>query len=103
MKTHHLWFRDNIADVIKALEEIGENLQNWSLNNNMKLNNNKSHLLFNSQEPDTLKIGDLDIKNTLSQKLRDIIFDCRLKFNKHIEDFCQKVSQKLNALERLAT
>ena len=29
--------RDNITDVIKALEEIGENLVNWFLNNEMKL------------------------------------------------------------------
>ena len=34
------YFRDignNITDVIKALEEIGENLVNWFLNNEMKL------------------------------------------------------------------
>ena len=102
MITHHLRFRDNIADVTKALEKTGENLGNWFLNNKMKLNTNKYYLLSNNQEPNTLKIGDLDIKNTLSEKLVGIIFDCRLKFNKHIEDFCQKTSQKLNALARLA-
>ena len=54
--------RDNIADVIKAdnkaLEEIGENLENWFLNNEMNLNTYKYHLLLKSQEPKTLKIGD---------------------------------------------
>ena len=30
--------RDNIADVIISLEERGENLLNWFLNNEMKLN-----------------------------------------------------------------
>ena len=74
MKTHHLWFRDNIADVIKALEEIGEDLGNWFSNNKMKLITNRSHLLFNSEEPNTLKIDDLDIKKNLSEKLVDIIF-----------------------------
>ena len=58
--------RDNIADVIKALEEIGENLVNWFSNNEMNLNTYKCHLLLNSQEPNTLKIGDLDINNSLS-------------------------------------
>ena len=57
--------RDNITDVIKALEEIGESLVNWFSNNEMKLNTDKCHLLLNSQEPNTLKIGDLHINITL--------------------------------------
>ena len=34
--------RDNIADVVKALEEIGGNLLNWFSNNEMKININNS-------------------------------------------------------------
>ena len=56
--------RDNIADVIKTLEEIGENLVNWFSNNEMNLNTYKCHLLLNGQEANTLKIGDLDINNS---------------------------------------
>ena len=67
----------------------------------MRLNTNKCNLLLNSQEPSTLKIGDFHINNSLSEKLLAITFDCKLKFNKHIEDICQKASQKLNALARL--
>ena len=55
--------RDNIKDVIKALEEIGESLVNWFSNNEMKLNTDKCHLLLNSQETNTLKIGDLHQSN----------------------------------------
>ena len=91
--------RDNIADVIKALEKIGEKLVNWFLNNKMNLNTYKCHPLLNSQEPDTLKIGDLNINNSLSEKLLGITFGCKLKFNKHIEDIFQKPSQNLNALK----
>ena len=40
--------RDNMTDVIKALEEIGESLVNWFLNNEMKLNTDKCDLLLNS-------------------------------------------------------
>ena len=94
--------RDNIADVIKALEEIGENLVNWFSNNEMKLNTDKCHLLLNSQEPNTLQKGGLHINNSLSENLLGITFDFKLKFNKHIEDICQKASQKLNVLARLA-
>ena len=85
--------RDNITDVIKALEEIGESLVNCFSNNEMKLNTDKCHLFLNSQEPNTLKIGDLHIDNSLSKKLLGITFDCKLKFNKHIKDTCKKASE----------
>ena len=60
--------RDNIAVVIKTLEEIGEKLVNWFSNNEMNLNTYKCQLLLNSQEPNALKIGNLDINNSLSEK-----------------------------------
>ena len=60
----------------------------------MKLNTDKCHLLLNSREHKTLKIVDLHINNSLSEKLLGITFDCKLKFNKHIEDIWQKASQK---------
>ena len=47
--------RDNITDVIKAVEEIRENLESWFPNNKMKLNTDKCHLLLKSQEPSALK------------------------------------------------
>ena len=68
----------------------------------MKLNTDKCHLLLNSQEPNTLKIGDLHMNNSLSEKLLGITFACKLKFNKHIEYICQEALQKINALARLA-
>ena len=55
--------RDNIKDVIKALEEIGESLVNWFSNNEITLNTNKCHVLLNIEEPNTLKIGDLHRNN----------------------------------------
>ena len=77
---------DNMVDVIKTLEEIGENLLNWLSINEMNLNTYKCQLLLNSQESNTLKIGDLDINNSLSQKLLGITFSCKVKFNRLIED-----------------
>ena len=82
--------RDNIADVIKALEQIGENPVNWYSNNEMNLNTINCDLFLNTQEPNTVKIGGLDINNSLSEKILDIYFGCNLKFNKHIEDICKK-------------
>ena len=68
----------------------------------MKLNTDKCNLLLNIQEPNTLKIVDLHISNSLSEKLLGITFGCKLKFNKHFKYICQKVSQKLNTLAKLA-
>ena len=47
-------------------------------------------------------MGGLYLNNSLSEKLLGITFDCKLKFNKYIEDIWQKVSQKSNALAKLA-
>ena len=41
--------RDNLAHVIKALEEIGDKLVNWFENNEMNLNTYKCHQLSNDQ------------------------------------------------------
>ena len=43
-----------MVDVIKTLEEIGENLLNWLSINEMNLNTYKCQLLLNSQESNTL-------------------------------------------------
>ena len=57
----------------------------------MKLNTDKCRLLSNNQELNTLKIGDLHTNNSLREKLLGVTFDCKLKFNKHTENICQKV------------
>ena len=86
--------RDNITGVIKALEEIEKTLVSWFSINEIKLNIDKCHLLLNRQEPTTLKIGDLHINNSLSEKPLGITFDCRLRLNKHIEVFAKKHRRK---------
>ena len=44
----------------------------------------------------------MHINNSLSEKLLGITFYYKLQFNKHIEYICQRASQKINALARLA-
>ena len=91
--------RDNIPDVISALEEIGEKL--WFSDNKMKSNTNKCHPLSNTQDQNFLKIGNFNIKNSLSEKFLGITFDCKLKFSNYIEDICKKATRKLNFLSRI--
>ena len=94
--------RENTTNVIKALEDIGENLIKWFSDNQMKLNTDKCHVLLNSQGPKTIKIGNLCIKNSSCEKMLGINFDYKLKFTNHIEEICKKASRKLNALARIA-
>ena len=81
--------KDNIPDVISALEEIGEKLLIWFSDNRMKLNTDKCHLLLNMQDQNFLKIGNFNINNFFSEKLLSNTFDCELKFSNHIEDICK--------------
>ena len=62
----------------------------------MKLYIDKVHLLLNSQKPNALEIGHLHINNSLSEKLLVVTLDCKVKFNKHIEDTGQKSIAKVN-------
>ena len=94
--------RENTINVIKALEDIGENLIKWFSDNQMKLNTDKCHVLLNSQGPNTIKIGNLCIKNSSYGKMLGINFGHKLKFMNHIEEICKKASGKLNALARIA-
>ena len=68
----------------------------------MRLNTDKCHVLLNSQGPNTIKIGNLCIKNSTYEKMLGINFDYKLKFTNHIDEICKKASRKLNALARIA-
>ena len=57
---------------------------------------------MNRQKLNGLKIGDLHINNSLTEKLLNINLDFKLKLNKHMKDICEKASRTLNALARLA-
>ena len=48
--------RDNIPDVILALDQIGEKLLIWSSDNQIKLNTDKCNLLLNTQDQNFLKV-----------------------------------------------
>ena len=94
--------RENTTNVIKDLQDIGENLIKWSSDNQMKLSTDKCHVLLNSQGPNTIKIGNLCIKDSSCGKMLGINFDYKLKFTNHIDEICKKASRKLNALARIA-
>ena len=93
---------DNIEDVTRSLEEVGENLITWFSDNQIKLNPGKCYQLLNTKEQTALQIDNLYIKNSLCEKLLGIHFEYKLNFAEHIKDIFQKASSKLKALARLA-
>ena len=82
--------RDNTADVIESLEEIGENLVKCFSNNEINLNTDKCHLLLNSQESNALIIPDLHKNNSLSEKLLGMTFNCKLILTNTSKIFSKK-------------
>ena len=67
----------------------------------MKENHDKCLLLVSTQEETNIQIANTTIKCSQSEKILGIILDNQLKFDKHVENICQKASRKLNALARV--
>ena len=60
---------DNIDDIIKSLEDDSINLFKWFLDNQMKANSDKCHLITSKQSCINLKIGNINIENSACEKL----------------------------------
>ena len=92
---------NNTAEVIENLAIINQKLFTWFANNQMKVSHDKCHLLLSIQEEANIQIADRAIKYSKSKILLGIVLDNKLKFDKHVENICQKASKKLNALARV--
>ena len=94
--------KENKESVINALEALSLPLFTWINNNFMKANSDKGHILFSCSEPSTALIGGSSIDSNTKEILLGITIDRDLKLDKHVNNLCKKVCQKLNALVRLA-
>ena len=68
----------------------------------MRINAEKYHLLFSTNNTIKIKIGNYDITNSKSKKLLGVKFDHKLSFDDHISELCKKASRKIHALSRVA-
>ena len=68
----------------------------------MKLNTDRCQVPLNSQGLNTIKIGNLCIKNSSCKEMLRINFDYKLKFTIHIDRIYKKASRKANAFARIA-
>ena len=70
-----------IEEVIKSLEEASKILSEWLLDNLMKSNANKCHLLISTSNKVNIKIGNFDISNSKCEKRLGVKFDPKLTFD----------------------
>ena len=99
--TTHSVVADNTADGTKNHTSITQKFFTSFANNQMKVNHDKCHLLLSTQEEAIIQIANTTIKCSKSKKLLGIVLDNKLKFEKHVENICQKANKKLNALARV--
>ena len=87
--------RSNLGAVIGKLEESTNNL-----NNDMKANADKCHLLVTGYEA-SASINEFKIESSKREKLLGISIDTKLSSEHLITSLCRKVSQELHTLARM--
>jgi len=93
----------NPDEIIKILEKTSYDMLSWFTMNGMKANPDKCHLLLSGEENFQANISNFVIDSSKQQKLLGVLLDNKLSFDKHINNLCNKASQKLNALCRVSS
>ena len=55
----------------------------------MKTNEDKCHLIVDTNELTEIQIGDFSIKNSASEKLLGVNIDSKLNFDCHVNHLCK--------------
>ena len=92
----------DIPTVISELQYIPTKVFNWFVNNHMKANPGKCHLLFSNKSPEVVSIDGIQIRSSTVGTQLGITIDSELNFENHLFAICNKVSRKINALRRIA-
>ena len=72
----------------------------WFVNNQMKANPDKCHLLTSSSDKVSTCVDNYNIESSKCELL-GIKIDSKLNFNTHVDEIYKKAGQKLNALSRV--
>ena len=89
--TTHYNVANNTAEILEKLRNITQRLFNWFASDQMKANLGKCHLLLSTQEDANIQISNTTINCSRSQKLLGMVFDNKLKLDRHIQNICLKV------------
>ena len=91
-----------ISKIINATEIFSLVLFNWFIDNFMKANSNKSHLLMRCEETTHTNIDGTMIKPSQKETLLSIKFDSELKFEDHVNFMCEKANKRICTPARIA-
>ena len=92
---------NDIDEVITILQSDSIQLIKWFSDNQMNANKDKCHLVISNNEKVSMKIDNIELENSSSEKLLSIIIDSKLNFKEHLERLIKKASRKVNVLSRI--
>ena len=92
---------DELSDVILKLQNASKTLFKWFNDNQMKANPDKCHFTCSCSVKTSITIENEEIRSSSCEKLLGLFFDSKLAFQSHIDNICEKASQKLNAISRI--
>ena len=93
---------DSIEDEIRILENDSIKLFNWFSDNVMKANKGECHLIVSSNEHDSMKLDNIEIRNSNCERLLGVKIDSKHNFKKHLDGIIKKAIRKVNAFSRIA-
>ena len=91
---------NGIHNIISDLEQASDILSKWFINNYLKANLDKYHVLLSETSETQLIVENIPIASNFFEKLLGIKIDQKLSFEPHVDSLCKKASQKLNAQAR---
>ena len=94
---------NGIQNVMSDLEQASDILSKWFIDNYLKANPDKYHVLLNETSETQLIVENVPIASSSCEKLLGIKIDQKLSFEPHVDSLCKKASQKLNALARMTS
>ena len=85
------------------LERASYILSKWFIDNYLKANPDKYHVLLSETSETQLIVENVPIASSSCEKLLGIKIDQKLSLEPHVDSLCKKASQKLNALTRMTS
>ena len=92
-----------IHNIVSDLEHSSDILSKWFMDNYLKTNPHKYHVLLSEISETQLIVQNVPIASSCCEKLLGIKIDYKLSFEPYVESLCKKASQKLNTLARISS
>ena len=87
-----------LSDLLLVVKDV--KFASYADDNKMKGNTDKCNLIMSTNNTPELKVGDSLIKTSTCKKLLSVHIDCKLTFDNHMANSCNKANNKLRALAR---